>query len=100
MNEHTGAWEAGAPPYENYELHKVAAHSVWGNIKERDWRQYVTLISIAIEDTIPDPSNIETLDAVRLLVREVNALRKAVGLQSYSELTRQKESEEQQWEDQ
>lgn len=68
--------------------------------KERDWRQYVSLISLAIEDTVPDPSNIETLDAVKLLVREVNALRKAVGLQSYSELTRQEESEEQQWADQ
>lgn len=68
--------------------------------EERDWRQYVSLISLAIEDTVPDPSNIETLDAVKLLVREVNALRKAVGLQSYSELTRQEESEEQQWADQ
>jgi hypothetical protein len=93
MNEHTGAWEAGAPPHENYKLHKVSAHSVWGNIKERDWRQYVTLISIAIEDTIPDPSEIETLDAVRLLVREVNALRRAVGLPTYAELAAQEEKE-------
>lgn len=69
-------------------------------IKERDWRHYVTLIGLEIEDTIPNPSEIETLDAVRLLVREVNALRKAVGLQSYSQLARQEESEERRWEDQ
>jgi hypothetical protein len=98
MNEHTGAWGAVDRIYEENDgaMRRLAAIES----EERDWRQYVTLISIAIEDTIPDPSNIETLDAVRLLVREVNALRKAVGLQSYSELTRQKESEEQQWEDQ
>ena len=68
--------------------------------EERDWRHYVTLIGLAIEDTIPNPSEIETLDAVRLLVRENAALRKAVGLQSYSQIARQEESEEQRWEDQ
>ena len=68
--------------------------------EERDWRHYVTLIGLAIEDTIPNPSEIETLDAVRLLVREVNVLRRSVGLQSYSQLSRQEESDEQRWEDQ
>lgn len=59
--------------------------------EERDWRQYVGLIGLAIEDTIPDPCEISTLDAVRLLVREVNCLRKAVGLQSYSDLAREED---------
>jgi len=54
--------------------------------KERDWKHYVTLISLAIEDTIPNPSEIETLDAVRLLVRENVTLRKALGLPSYAEI--------------
>lgn len=58
-------------------------------MEERDWKHYVTLISLAIEDTIPNPSTIETLDAVRLLVREVNALRKAIGLPSYSEIAKE-----------
>lgn len=61
--------------------------------EERDWRQYVTLIGLAIEDTIPNPSEIETLDAVRLLVREVNALRKAVGLQTYTEISTQEDEQ-------
>jgi hypothetical protein len=54
--------------------------------EERDWRQYVTLIGLEIEHTIPDPSEITTLDAVRLLVRENTALRKAVGLPTYHQL--------------
>lgn len=54
--------------------------------EERDWRRYVTEIGLVIEDTIPDPSEISTLDAVRLLVRENNALRRALGLPSYSEM--------------
>ena len=54
--------------------------------EERDWRHYVTLISLAIEDTIPNPSEIETLDAVKLLVRENSALRLALGLPSYAEM--------------
>lgn len=61
--------------------------------EDRDWRHYVTMISLAIEDTIPDPSEIETLDAVRLLVRENNALRKAVGLPTYAEMAAQEEKE-------
>lgn len=61
--------------------------------KERDWRHYVTLISLAIEDTIPNPSEIETLDAVRLLVRENNAWRKAAGLPTYAEMASQEEKE-------
>lgn len=59
--------------------------------EERHWRQYVGLIGVAIEDTIPDECEISTLDAVKLLVREVNSLRKAVGLQSYSDLAREEE---------
>lgn len=59
--------------------------------EERDWKHYVSLIGIAIEDTIPDETNIETLDAVKLLVREVNCLRKAVGLPSYRDLVREEE---------
>jgi len=54
--------------------------------EERDWRHYVTLISLEIEDTIPNPSEIETLDAVKLLVRENAALRKAIGLPTYAEM--------------
>jgi hypothetical protein len=56
--------------------------------EERDWKHYVTLIGVAIEDTIPDETNIETLDAVKLLVRENNALRKALGLPTYAEMAR------------
>lgn len=55
-------------------------------MEERDWRQYVTLIGLEIEDTIPNPSEISTLDAVKLLVRENNALRKAAGLPTYAEM--------------
>ncbi len=54
--------------------------------EERDWRHYVTLIGLEIESTIPSDSNIETLDAVKLLVREVNSLREAIGLKSYKDL--------------
>lgn len=54
----------------------------------RDWKAYATLIGIAIEDTIPDECEISTLDAVKLLVRENNALRKAVGLPTYAEMAR------------
>ena len=61
--------------------------------EERDWKHYVTLIGLAIEDTIPDPSEISTLDAVKLLVRENNALRKAVGLPTYSEMSALEEKE-------
>jgi hypothetical protein len=60
---------------------------------ERDWRHYVTLISLAVEDTIPSPSEIETLDAVKLLVRENNALRMALNLPTYSQLASQEEKE-------
>jgi len=55
--------------------------------EERDWRHYVTLIGMAVEDTIPDECEITTLDAVKLLVRENNALRKALGLQTYAEIS-------------
>jgi hypothetical protein len=61
--------------------------------KERDWRHYVTMISLAIEDTIPNPSEIETLDAVRLLVRENNALRTALNLPTYSKLAKMEEDD-------
>lgn len=56
--------------------------------EERDWKHYVSLIGVTIEDTIPDETNIETLDAVKLLVRENNALRKALGLPTYAEMAR------------
>ena len=56
--------------------------------EERDWRRYVTLIGLAIEDTIPDECEISTLDAVKLLVRENNALRTALGLPTYARMTR------------
>ncbi len=59
--------------------------------EERDWKHYVTLIGLEIEDTIPNPSTIDTLDAVRLLVREVETLRKTVGLQTYWELAREEQ---------
>lgn len=59
--------------------------------EERDWKHYATLIGLEIEDTIPNPSTIDTLDAVRLLVREVETLRKAVGLQTYWELAREEQ---------
>lgn len=55
--------------------------------EERDWGHYVTLIGLAIEDTIPAPCEISTLDAVKLLVRENNALRKALGLPTYAEMS-------------
>jgi hypothetical protein len=61
--------------------------------EERDWRHYVTLISLAIEDTIPNPSEIETLDAVKLLVRENNALRIALNLPTYSKLAKMEEDD-------
>ena len=56
--------------------------------EERDWKRYVTLIGLAIEETIPADCGIETLDAVKLLVRENNALRKALGLPTYAEMAR------------
>jgi hypothetical protein len=59
--------------------------------EERDWRQYVALIGLEVEDVIPAPSEISTLDAVRLLVREVNYLRRAAGLPTYHELAREEE---------
>lgn len=48
----------------------------------------LTKIGLLIEDTIPNPSEISTVDAVALLVRENNALRMALGLPTYSELTK------------
>ena len=86
-----GAWEAVERLYrENGEgLRQLAAIES----EERDWKHYVTLISLAIEDTIPNPSTIETLDAVKLLVRENNALRRAVGLPSYHEMATLEEEE-------
>ena len=51
------------------------------------------MISLAIEDTIPNPSEIETLDAVRLLVRENNALRTALNLPTYSKLAKMEEDD-------
>lgn len=55
--------------------------------EERDWKHYVTLIGVAIEDTIPNECEISVLDAVKLLVRENNALRTALGLPTYAQMT-------------
>ncbi len=54
--------------------------------------QMLTRIGILIEDTIPDPSEITTEDAVALLVRENNALRMALGLPTYAELRAKEDS--------
>jgi hypothetical protein len=43
-------------------------------------------IGLLIQDTIPDPSEITTEDAVALLVRENNALRMALGLPTYRQM--------------
>lgn len=51
----------------------------------------LTRIGLLIEDTIPDPSEISTEDAVALLVRENNALRMALGLPTYKELAKTEE---------
>jgi hypothetical protein len=48
-------------------------------------------IGMLIEDTIPDPSEISTEDAVALLVRENNALRVALGLPTYAQLRKLEE---------
>lgn len=58
-------------------------------MEERDWKHYATLIGLAIEDTIPAECNIETLDAVKLLVRENDVLRKAIGLPTYAQLAQE-----------
>lgn len=54
--------------------------------EKRDWGHYVSLISLEIEDTIPPECDIDVLNAVKLLVRENNALRRAVGLPTYAEM--------------
>jgi hypothetical protein len=86
-----GAWEAVERLYkENGEgLRQLAAIES----EERDWRHYVTLISLEIQDTIPPECDIDLLNAVRLLVRENNALRRAVGLPSYHEMATLEEKE-------
>lgn len=63
------------------------------NFNEIDYKQIVTLIGAEIEQTIPGSCEISTLDAVKLLVRENTALRKAVGLPTYFELTAIEEKE-------
>jgi hypothetical protein len=50
-------------------------------------------IGLLIEDTIPDPSEISTVDAVALLVRENNALRTALGLPTYKQLRKLEEED-------
>jgi hypothetical protein len=55
-----------------------------------DYRLIVQRIGMLIQDTIP-PSEISTVDAVRLLVRENNALRMALGLPTYEQLRKMEE---------
>ena len=90
MDGENGAWAAVERLYaENSEgLRKLA---MIGS-EERDWRQYVGLIGLAIEDTIPNECEISTLDAVKLLVRENNTLRKALGLQTYAQMARDEDN--------
>ncbi len=52
-----------------------------------EYQKMVQDIGLLIEDTIPDPSEISVVDAVALLVRENNALRKALGLPTYKEMS-------------
>ena len=54
---------------------------------ESDYRKMVQDIGLLLEDTIPSPSEINVVDAVALLVRENNALRKALGLPTYKEMS-------------
>lgn len=86
MGGEKGAWAAVERLYaENSSgLRKLAMIES----EERDWRHYVTLIGLAVEDTIPDECEISTLDAVKLLVRENNALRKALRLPTYAQMAR------------
>jgi intracellular sulfur oxidation DsrE/DsrF family protein len=57
--------------------------------EERKYEQMINEIGNLIEDTIPDPSEISVVDAVRLLVRENNALRKVIGLQTYRKIAQE-----------
>jgi hypothetical protein len=53
-----------------------------------DYRLGYARIGEIISVTIPDPSEITVEDAVRLLVRENNALRIALGLPTYEQLSK------------
>lgn len=86
MNHEDEAWAAMERLYKDND--KGLRELARVEDQERDWRRYVTLIGLAIEETLPHPSEIDTLDAVKLLVRENNALRKAVGLPTYAEMAR------------
>ena len=61
-------------------------------MKNDDYRLMVTRIGVIIEDTIPNPSEINVVDAVALLVRENNSLRQALGLPTYREVALKEES--------
>jgi hypothetical protein len=91
MKGSEGAWEAVERLYrENGEgMRQLAAIES----EERDWRHYVTLISLEIQDTIPQGCDIDLLNAVKLLVRENSALRCALGLPSYHEMATLEEEE-------
>lgn len=56
-----------------------------------NYQSDLTKIGLLIEDTLPDLSEISTVDAVALLVRENNALRMALGLPTYKELRKTEE---------
>jgi hypothetical protein len=57
--------------------------------KSNKWdTDVVAEIALLIEDTIPDPSEISVVDAVRLLVRENNVLRQMAGLPTYAQVRR------------
>lgn len=86
MNNEDQAWAAMERLYKDND--KGLRELARAEDQERDWRRYVTLIGFAIENTIPNNCEIETLDAVKLLLRENNALRKAVGLPTYAEMAR------------
>jgi hypothetical protein len=57
---------------------------------EPDFRMMVTQIGLLVQDTIPE-SEITTVDAVALLVRENNSLRQALGLPTYAEVARKED---------
>lgn len=60
-------------------------------MNDPDYRLMISRIGLLLQNTLPDPSEINIEDAVALLVRENNALRMALGIPTYDELT-QKEN--------
>jgi len=53
---------------------------------EPNYKVMVSRIGAIIEDTIPEHSEINVVDAVALLVRENDSLRISLGLPTYSEV--------------